>query len=79
MTDHDDFFSYSTPDEMAADWLTEGSVTPPFGRIERRSTPPLAGYWLISDAGAHGPFKSAEHARDWARRQQRHSRPQRRA
>jgi hypothetical protein len=60
-----------TFDANAADWLTDGNVTAPFGRLERRMNPPLAGFWLISHEGAHGPFVDAEAARRWARRPRR--------
>lgn len=47
------------------DWLSEGRVLIFGGRIEWRRSSPCAGWYIISDHGALGPFADARGAQAW--------------
>lgn len=58
------------PDETFGDerpdWLTSPRLLIHGGRIERRRTRPLAGWWIIVEGRAIGPFPGAREAQRWA-------------
>jgi hypothetical protein len=52
-------------DDTSADWFDRRALIWG-GKIERRRTDPLAGWYIIGDYGAIGPFHTAWMAKAWS-------------
>ncbi len=55
-------------DDGRADWLLGREALISGGRIEHRRSSPNAGWYVIGDIGAIGPFDSARAAMNWSTR-----------